>query len=180
MKVQNTFREALENDNYEYLLSNFKQMLLEENIQIDLKDKYEAFIIILFKLRNFEKCFELYETLRKQKIESMILVTYAILSNITIDKYLCLSIINKSDYLKLNINNYSEEGGANYSNLLKENEDIQFSMIIYNFAKEVYLLSCPEEEIVVKYYELISFLFELRYSKEIIKRLDEIGYILFN
>jgi len=31
----------------------------------------------------------------------------------------------------------------------------------------------------VSYYELISLLFEIGYSKEVIKRLTEIGYILF-
>ena len=31
----------------------------------------------------------------------------------------------------------------------------------------------------VTYYELISLLFEIGYSKEVIKRLTEIGYILF-
>ena len=120
----------------------------------------------------------MYTELKRKDIESLTLVSCALISTFTTDLYKALSIINNSKILNSELNKYLEIGGANYNNLLIENEEVQLAFILSNFIKE--LGKCENDMIVIKYYELISLLYEIGYSESIIDKLTKIGYILFN
>lgn len=169
---------ALKNKDYEYIFDHFNELLLYVNK--DYSELYDYLFPVLFKLKKFKEINKLYESLLDNDIESNISVTYALLSVLNTDLYKALSIINNSNVLNGDLKIYHEEGGANYINLLKENDDVQLAFIICNFIKELARCTFDKEQVVVKYYELISLLYELGYNESFINKMNEIGYIIFN
>lgn len=185
MNNQTFITEALKVKDYEYLLNHF-QDLLNADIKIynldNIKTNLDNFIIFLFELDKFNYIDKLYIHLQENGIESYTILTYELIITFVNDIYKALSIINNSKLFNETINNYYEDGGANYINLLKENKEIKLAYIFIDFIKHMAMInicnSC-DNNIVVKYYELISFLYEIGYEEEIIDRLNEIGYKIF-
>lgn len=169
--------DALRKKDYEFIFKHL-DILLKDGLREDYLNDYNSLVIMLTKLKRFADVENLYTELKRKGIESLTLVSCALVSTFTKDIYKSLSIINNSSVLNSSLNKYLEEGGANYNNLLVENEETQLAFILSNFIKE--LGKCQIDMIVVKYYELISLLYEIGYSESIIDKLTKIGYTLFN
>ena len=169
--------DALRKKDYEFVFKHF-DILLKDGLRDDYLNDYNSLIVMLTKLKRFEDVENLYAELKRKGIESLTLVSCALVSTFTEDIYKALSIINNSLVLNSKLSKYLEVGGANYNNLLVEKEETQLAFILSNFIKE--LGKCENDMIVVKYYELISLLYEIGYSESIIDKLTKIGYILFN
>ncbi len=173
----NSVLDALRKKDYEFV-SKHLDILLKDGIRENYLNEYNSLAVMLTKLKRFEDTINLYTELKRKDIESLTLVSCALISTFTTDLYKALSIINNSKILNSELNKYLEIGGANYNNLLIENEEVQLAFILSNFIKE--LGKCENDMIVIKYYELISLLYEIGYSESIIDKLTKIGYILFN
>ena len=188
-KVINEFK----NKNYQYIHDNIDTIVnsinddsvTNQDESNDIEDKvkvYEYIFESYFNLEKFDILIQMYNDLLKVKIESYPLCMYTLLACVGLkDVYLAISYIRRSKLLKENLKWYLDEDGSNYYNFLKENVDIQMLLIVVTCINK---LECNLDESFeysagVSYYELISLLFEIGYSKEVIKRLTEIGYILF-
>lgn len=185
--------EEFNNKNYQYIYDNIDKIV--ESIGSELNESndsnteqtekvkvYEYIFESYFNIEKFDLLIEMYSKLQKVKMETYPLCMYTLLACVGLkDVYLAISYIRKSNCLK-ELKWYLSEDGSNYYNFLRESIDVQMLLIVVTFINK---LECEIDEdsfeysAGVTYYELISLLFEIGYSKEVIKRLTEIGYILF-
>ena len=185
--------EEFNNQNYQYIYDNIDKIV--ESIGSEINESndsnteqtekvkvYEYIFESYFNIEKFDLLIEMYSKLQKVKMETYPLCMYTLLACVGLkDVYLAISYIRKSNCLK-ELKWYLSEDGSNYYNFLKESIDVQMLLIVVTFINK---LECEIDEdsfeysAGVTYYELISLLFEIGYSKEVIKRLTEIGYILF-
>ena len=185
--------EEFNKQNYQYIYDNIDKIV--ESIGSEINESndsnteqtekvkvYEYIFESYFNIEKFDLLIEMYSKLQKVKMETYPLCMYTLLACVGLkDVYLAISYIRKSNCLK-ELKWYLSEDGSNYYNFLKESIDVQMLLIVVTFINK---LECEIDEdsfeysAGVTYYELISLLFEIGYSKEVIKRLTEIGYILF-
>lgn len=191
MQMDKKVVEEFNNKNYQYIYDNIDKIIdsidssnsLDDGESMDDQIKvYEYIFESYFNLEKFETLIEIYTKLQKVKMESYPLCMYTLLACVGLkDVYLAISYINKSSVLK-ELKWYLSEDGCNYYNYLNESIDIQLLLIVVTFINKIKNSSCIDSEDLsygVDFYELISQLYEIGYSKEVIKRLTEIGYILF-
>lgn len=122
-----------------------------------------------------------------ESFDSCEFIYYSLAGLMAIDDYLKVwQFIKLCGVLKTpELMYYRQSDGANYLNLLKENESIQEVMIMVIFLesnKELTLLHSTYEELVslgIQYFEMISNLYELGYSNKIVKKMTEIGHIIY-
>ena len=184
-------------DNINEIVDNCDKIIQDESDQENISEFIKVYEYIgesYFNLERFDLIIKMYDNLCKIKIDSYPILMYTLLSCIGLkDVYLALSYMKRSKLLTDDLKWYLDEDGCNYYNYLKENKDIQLLLIVVVFIKNNanmlinnMLLEDSEKninakscEIGVSFYELISTLYEIGYSMEVIKRLNEIGYILF-
>lgn len=151
---------------------------ITKDIDEDKLDIYNMLFKSLFYIEEYDDVIILYNKLIKYEIESYEGIYYTLLSCIANDDiFLGLSIIKKSILLNNEeIKCYREIDGANYINLLKENEDIEKALIVTLFV-ENHFNKC--DELAVGYFENVGSLYEMGYSIEIVKELTTVGHMIF-
>lgn len=87
-------------------------------------------------------------------------------------------LIEESNLLSNN-KDYFEEDSASFTNLLSNDYSLQKVVIIALFLIRCTLFTNDYSELEINYYELISSLYELGYSKKVIDELNNDGFKIF-
>lgn len=180
------------------MMTDIKKLFVEKDYEGIYDIRYEiiksddclditSLIISAFYLEETHLAMQLFDMLYLKEYASYQVISYGLLSLMHLgDYYKALALTKKYELLKQpEMKIYRDVDGANYTNLLKESDDVQFAMIICLFLetnKEL-IMRCLDEdcfvELGVQYFDLINNLYELGYSRKIIKELTESGHTIY-
>lgn len=177
------YLKALENNDFNYLIENDKEIVNYENIDYSLIGVYEYLMKFYFFLEKFEEGIKLSELLDLKRVESFKIINYSILCYLAKKDILSsMRYINRSEELN-NYKEYFDDEDESYYKMLNAHnvtEENQIVLILCLFVKSH--VRCFEmtkdDEIKIAYFELIGLLYEIGYSQSIIKCMTEYGYII--
>ncbi len=139
---------------------------------------YDILYEAMFYLKYYDKCILDILSLHKNDVESFVLLYYFILSCLASnDIFMAYSLINKYKLLDDNkTKEYLESDNCSLLNLKDEDRDYSLCLILVLFV----LNNKECKELMVNFFDLISRLYEIGYSEEIVNLMTNIGHIIYN